>query len=76
MKYLKVILTVIAVLLLSATLHLINLKALLTIQNQNYQLVVSSNQAIMTSNQHLEDSLSELTKRIEAFNDGLLKDNR
>jgi hypothetical protein len=73
MKYLNIILTIIAILLLSASLHLIQIKALLTALNQNYQLVIQSNQAIITVNQRLENSFSELSKQIEKVDDKLLK---
>jgi len=73
MKYLNLILTIIAILLLSTSLHLIHIKALLTALNQNYQFVIISNKAIITENQRLENSFLELRKQIEELGDKFLK---
>jgi hypothetical protein len=50
-----------------------HIKALLTAINQNYQFVIKSNQAIITANQRLENSLLELKKQIEEVGDKFLK---
>lgn len=73
MKYSNIALTIIAILLLSLSFHLIHFKAILTAINQNYQLVIKSNQAIITANQRLENSLLELKKQIEEAGNKLLK---
>lgn len=73
MKYLNIILTIIAILLVSISIHLINLKALLIALNQNSQSIVNSNQGMVTSNQRLENSFSGFKKEIEEFGDKFLK---
>ncbi len=71
MKYLNIILTIIAILLISITFHLIHLKALLTIFNQNSQATINSNNLLMNSNRRLDNTLSELRKQIEGHSNNL-----
>jgi predicted PurR-regulated permease PerM len=72
-RYLNIILTIIAILLLSVSLHLIHLKALLTIFNQSSQAIINSNNLMINSNQRLENNLSELRKQIEKISDNYSK---
>lgn len=71
MKYLNIILTVIAVILLSLSFHLIHLKALIVISNRNNQSEIKSNQELINSSHRLEQDFSNLVKEIEKLNDKL-----
>ena len=77
MKYLNIILTIIAIILLSITLRLIDMSALLNISNQNSQSAINSSQELINSNHRLEKSFSYFVQEIEKLNDRfLLKDKR
>ena len=73
MKYLNIILTIIVILLLSISFHLIHLKALLTVFNQNSQAIANSNNLMMNSNQRLENTLSEFGKQIKELSGNFFK---
>jgi hypothetical protein len=64
MKFLNIILTIIAVLLAAIGLRLFELRAALSNQNESTQQIVNSQQSVINSNQKLELSLNELRKQI------------
>ena len=68
MKYLHIMVTIIAILLLSIGLKLINLQAQMTIVHQK-------NQVIIDSNQYLQQTIVQLTKKIDKLNTGSLENN-
>jgi cell division protein FtsB len=72
MRYLNIILTIIAIILLIISFHLINLKALLAIFNQNSQAIKNSNQELVDSNNRLQKSFSDSTKELEKLNNKIL----
>ena len=72
MKYLNIILTIIAVLLLSITLKLINISAQLNISNQNNQAALNFSQELINSNFRLERSFSSLAEEVVKLNDKFL----
>lgn len=76
MKYLNIILTVLAVLLLSITFKLINLSALFNISNQNNQATVNLNQELINSNHRLEKSFSNLAQEVKKINNQFLLKER
>ena len=64
MKYLNIILTIIAILLAAIGLRLFELKIAFTNQNQASEQIINSQQAVINSNQKLEMSLNDLRKQI------------
>ncbi|MFA6384389.1 MAG: hypothetical protein WCY10_03360 [Candidatus Omnitrophota bacterium] len=64
MRYLNVILTIIAVLLAVIGFRLFELSASFTSQGRAAEQVIASQQAVISSNQQLELSLSGLRKQI------------
>lgn len=64
MKYLNVILTIIAFLLGAICLRVYELRVALTHQSESAVASINAQQAIINSNQKLEMSLNELRKQI------------
>jgi hypothetical protein len=64
MKYLNVILTIIAFLLAAIGLRLFELRIAFTNQGQAAEQVINAQQAVINSNQRLESSLNDLRKQI------------
>jgi hypothetical protein len=64
MKYLNIILTIIAVLLGAIGVRLFELRVAFSNQNESAQQIVNSQQAVINSNQKLELSLADLRKQI------------
>jgi len=64
MRYINVILTIIAVLLGAICLRLFELRTAVTDQNESAVAVINAQQAIIGSNQKLELSLNDLRKQI------------
>lgn len=64
MKYLNVILTIIAILLAAVGFRLYELRIAYTSQSQATEQVINAQQAVINSNQKLEVSLNELRKQI------------
>jgi hypothetical protein len=64
MKYLNIILTIIALLLAAIGLRLFELRTVLSNQNESAQQIVNSQQAVINSNQKLDLSLADLRKQI------------
>jgi hypothetical protein len=73
MKYLNIILTIIAILLAAIGLRLFELSIAFTNQNQAAEQIVNSQQAVISSNQKLEISLNELRKQISDIGSQLPK---
>ncbi len=73
MKYANVILTVIAILLLSIALKLTNISALLTVSNRNSLASRNLNQEILNSNYRLEKSFLDFVNGAEKPDSILLK---
>ena len=67
MRYLNIILTVIAVALIFIAWKLVNLEAKFTVSSQNSQAIVGSNLALINSNQRLETSFNSLRQEIADF---------
>jgi hypothetical protein len=64
MKYLNIILTIIAILLAAIGLRLFELRIAFTNQSQASEQVINAQQAMINSNQKLEASLNDLRKQI------------
>jgi hypothetical protein len=64
MKFLNIILTIIAILLAAIGLRLFELRIAYTNQNQVAEQIINSQQAVINSNQKLESSLNDLRKQI------------
>lgn len=73
MKYLNVILTVMAVLLAAVALRLVQLNVLSENAFESNQLLINSQQSLISSNQRLEGALVELRKQVEALSEKVLK---
>lgn len=67
MRYLNVILIVIAVALIFIAWKLVSLEAIFTVSIRHSQAVLGSNQALINSNQRLETSFNNLRQEIEDF---------
>jgi len=67
MKYLNIILAIIAVGLIFIAWKLVNLEAKFTVSGQNSQAIVGSNLALVNSNQRLETSFNSLRQEIADF---------
>jgi len=67
MKYLNIILAIIAVALLFIALKLVQIEAAFTLSNQDSQAIAGSNLAIVNSNQRLETSFNSLRQEIADF---------
>lgn len=68
-KYFNIVVTVIAISLISITFHLIHIRALLIAFNQNSQTIINTNKVIMNSNQKLESEILEFNKQITEIKD-------
>jgi hypothetical protein len=73
MKYLNVILTIIAILLAAIALRLFELRIAFTGQNQAAEQVINAQQGVINSNQRLEASLNDLRKQINEIGDKFTK---
>ena len=73
MKYLNVILTVIAVFLAAIAFRLYEVKLTIANQNESVERIVLSNQAVIESSQTLGAGLVELRKEIASIADKLTK---
>lgn len=73
MKYTNTILTLIAVFLAAVAFRLYEVNLALKIQNENFERVILSNQAVIESSQRLDAGLAELRKEISRIGDSLTK---
>ena len=64
MKYLNIILTIIALLLAAISLRLFEIRTVMSNQSEFALQIVNSQQAVISSNQKLELSLTDLRKQI------------
>ena len=64
MKFLNIILTIIAILLAAIGFRLFELRVAFTNQNQAAEQIINSQQAVINSNQKLELSITDLRKQI------------
>ena len=64
MKYLNIILTIIAIVLVFIAWELLKLEAGSAVSSLNNQAVVGSNQALVNSNQRLETSFNNLRQEV------------
>ncbi len=73
MKYLNVILTVIAVFLAAIALRLVQISVLSENANEGNQLLIYSQQSLISSNQRLGIALVDLRKQVEVLSDKVPK---
>ena len=73
MKYIGVILTVIAVLLVGVCLHLRELGAVLKQRDETSQLLIKASQSVISSNQHLAEEINNLRQQIIDLQEKVLK---
>jgi len=73
MKYLNIILAIIAVALIFIAWKLASLEAIFTVSIRHSQAVVASHQALINSNQRLETSFNNLRQEIADFKTQLPK---
>lgn len=73
MKYLNIILTIIAMVLASISLRLFSIGILLEHLEYNSKLSINSNQALINANKHLEDEIFNLRKQVETLSASFIK---
>ena len=73
MKYLNVILTIIAVFLAAIAFRIYEVKLTIANQNENVERIILSNQAVIESSQKLDATLADLRKEIGLIADKLTK---
>jgi hypothetical protein len=73
LKYLNVILTLIAVGLIAISLRLWHIGLLLENLNYNGKLSLNSSQALINSNTHLADEVLNLKNQVETLGERFLK---
>jgi len=75
MKYLKIILTIIAILSMSIVFKLINLQTQFAFFNHNIQISINSNQQLESAISRFDTHLVEFRKQIEELNNKFFKKN-
>jgi len=73
MKYLNMILTVIAIALLGVILRIYSLEAELKNSHESIQLIISSNQSLINANARLESEIIGLKKEVSAIKESFNK---
>lgn len=77
MKYLNIILTIIAVFLIVISLRIFYCGMMLRDFNENMPMIINSNQALINADFRLETEISVLRKQLELMSDKLfLKNNQ
>lgn len=73
MKTLNIILIIIVIFLAAIGLRLVQINVLLENSEQGNQLLINSQQSLISSNQRLEGGLVDLRKQVEVLSDKVLK---
>jgi len=73
MKYLNVLVTVIAIVFLGLIFRLYSLENTLKSFIENSQLIASSNQALINANARLENEVTNLRKEVSAIKENFSK---
>jgi hypothetical protein len=73
LKYLNTILTIIALLVIGVILRFNSLEQTAKIFNDNFESIVSSNQALINANARLEAEMTNLRKEVSAIKESFPK---
>lgn len=73
MKYLNVLVTIIAIVVLGLAFRLYSLENALKNFSENSQLIASSNQALINANTRLENEVVNLRKEVSAIKENFPK---
>ncbi len=73
MKYLNVLVTVIAIVFLGLIFRLYSLERALKSFSENSQLIASSNQALINANARLESEVANLRREVSAIKENFPK---